>query len=90
MSIQRMISEINRKIGSLEIIHYGRVNKSIIKGKDLLSGAYILDDSIELMGITGTEISLEQNRFFSYNKIGENVYRFNNQSFEVLVRPIEN
>ena len=89
MTLQRIISEISRKIGSLEIIHYGRANKSIIKAKDLLSGAYVLDDSIELRGITGTEISLEQNKFFSYNKIGESVYRFNNKSFEVLIRPIE-
>lgn len=89
MTLQRIISEISRKTGSLEIIHYGRVNKSIIKAKDLLSGAYILDDSIELRWITGTEISLNQNKFFSYKKIGENVYRFNNNSFEVLIRPIE-
>ena len=36
-----------------------------------------------------TEISLEENRFFSYNKIGEKVYRFNNKDFEVIIRPIE-
>lgn len=89
MSIQKMITEISRKIGDLEMIHYGRANKSIIKAKDLLSGIYILDNAIELRGITGTEISLEENRFFSYNKIGENVYRFNNKDFEIIIRPIE-
>ncbi len=89
MSLQKVISEISRKIGSLEIIHYGRSRKSIIKAKDLLSGIYILDNAIELRGITGTEISLEENRFFNYSKIGENVYRFNNKDFEVIIRPIE-
>lgn len=89
MSIQKIISELSRKIGSLEVIHYGRVNKSIIKSKDLLVGVYMLDDSIELRGVTGTEISLIQDKFFKYKKIKENVYRFNNRSFEVIIRPIK-
>lgn len=89
MTLQRMISEISRKIGSLEIIHYGRKNKSTIKASDLLSGAYVLDDSIELRGITGTEISLERDRFLKHNKIGINTYRINNREFNILIRPIE-
>lgn len=89
MTLQRIISEISRKTGSLEIIHYGRTNKSIIKANDLLSGAYVLDDSIELRGITGMEISLERDRFLKHNKIGINTYRINNREFNILIRPIE-
>lgn len=48
MTLQRIITEISRNIGSLEVIQYGRDGKSIIKAKDLLCGAYVLDDSIEL------------------------------------------
>ncbi len=46
MTLQRIITEISRNIGSLEVIQYGRDGKSIIKAKDLLCGAYVLDDSI--------------------------------------------
>lgn len=89
MSIQRIITEISRNIGSLEVIQYGRSGKSIIKANDLLSGAYVLDDSIELRGITGMEISLERDRFLKHNKIGINTYRINNREFNILIRPIE-
>lgn len=66
--MQKIISEISRKIVSLEVIHYRRINKSIIKSKDLVAGAYVLDYSIELRGATGTKISLEQDKFFSIEK----------------------
>ena len=89
MSIQRLVSEISRKIGDLEVIHYGRDINSSIKAKDLLAGAYMLDDYVELRGITGTEISLENDRFLKYEKISDNVYRFYNSKFNILIRPIE-
>ena len=89
MSIQKLISEISRKIGSLEVIHYGRDINSTLKANDLLAGAYMLDDFIELRGATGMEISLEKDRFLKYEKISENVYRFYNRSFNILIRPLE-
>ena len=38
----------------------GEYGKSIIKAKDLLCGAYVLDDSIELRGVSSMEISLRK------------------------------
>lgn len=89
MSIQKLISEISRKIGSLEVIHYGRDVNSTLKAKDLLAGAYMLDNFIELKGSTGMEISLEQDKFLGYEKISENSYRFYNRNFNILIRPLE-
>lgn len=89
MSIQKFITEISRSIGSLEVVHHTRIGKSIVKQKDLLCGAYILDDSIELKGATSAEISIERNKFFRYDKIGTNVYRFSNKGINILIRPIE-
>ena len=89
MTLQRITTEISRNIGSLEVIQYGRDGKSIIKAKDLLCGAYVLDDSIELRGISSMEISLERDIFLSYMKIGTNSYRFDNRKFNILIRPIE-
>lgn len=89
MSIQRLISEISRKIGSLEVVHYGRERRSTLKAKDLLAGAYISDGFIELRGSTGTEISLEHDKFLRYEKVSENVYRFYNRKFNILIRPLE-
>ena len=56
MTIQKIITEISRNIGSLEVIQYGRDGKSIIKAKDLLCGAYVLDDSIELRGVSSLSL----------------------------------
>ena len=89
MSIQKMITELNRKVGVLEMIHHTRINGSISKGKDLLAGIYALDESIEIRGITGIEFLLKQDRFFKYSKIGTNVYRFYNEGINILIRPIE-
>lgn len=89
MSIQRLISEISRKIGSLEVTHYGRDTNSTSKAKDLLAGAYISDGFIELIGATGMEISLEQDRYLGYEKISKNSYRFYNRNFNILIRPLE-
>lgn len=89
MTIQKMISEISRNIGSLEVVHYGRDINSTIKAIDLLAGAYMLDDYVEFRGITGTEISLEHDRFLKYEKLNENVYRIYNRKFNILIRPIE-
>ncbi|MEG2415910.1 MAG: hypothetical protein RR942_13840 [Romboutsia sp.] len=89
MTIQKLISEISRKIGELEIIHYGRDINSTIKANDLLAGAYMLDDFIELRGATGMEVSLEQDRYLEYEKMDENSYRFYNRNLNILIRPLE-
>lgn len=89
MSIQKIVSEISRKIGNLELVQYSRSNSSVSKAKDLLAGIYISDGCIEIRGITGTEISLVQDRFFSSSKIDENIYRFSHGNLEVLIRSVE-
>lgn len=89
MNIKIIIAEISRKIGELEVIQCGRDLNSTIKAKDLLSGAYVLDEFIELRGATGMEISLEKDRFLVYEKVSEDVYRFYNRSFNILIRPLE-
>lgn len=63
MNIKILIAEISRKIGELEVIQYSRELNSTIKSRDLLSGAYVLDEFIEFRGVTGMEISLEKDRF---------------------------
>lgn len=89
MNIKILIAEINRKIGELEVIQYSRELNSTIKSRDLLSGAYVLDEFIEFRGVTGMEISLEKDRFLVYEKISENAYRFYNRSFNILIRTLE-
>lgn len=89
MSIQKMITEITRKIGELEMIHHAKIDGNIAKGYDLLSGIYALDESVELRGITGAEISLKQDSFFKHSKIGANAYRFYNKDIDILIRPIQ-
>ncbi|MDY3960948.1 hypothetical protein [Romboutsia timonensis] len=88
MSIQKMITEINRKISALEMVHHIKINGSISKGKDLLAGIYALDECIEIRSIAGNEFSLKQDKFLKYSKIGTNVYRFYNEEINILIRPI--
>lgn len=42
MSIQRLITEINRKTGNLEVIVHTITKVAIAKNKDLLLGAFIV------------------------------------------------
>jgi len=90
MSIQKLISEISRKVGSLEVIKHTRVNGVISKNKDLLDGAFIVEGGfVEIRGITGMKVEFEINNFFKYEKISSNVYRIHNRNINLLIRPIE-
>lgn len=89
MSIQKLVSEISRKAGSLEIIQHGRdvELKSTIQSRDLLCNAYMLDDSVEFRGITGSMVSLGLEDL-DHEKTDENCYRFYNRTINILIRPL--
>ena len=70
MSIQKLITEINRKVGALEVIEHIRVKGFISKNKDLLVGAFIVEGGfLEFKGVSGLEIEIKINRFLKYEKI---------------------
>jgi hypothetical protein len=90
MSIQKLISEISRKIGSLEVIEYTKINGAISKNKDLLAGAFIVEGGfVEIRGITEMKVEFEINNLFKYEKMSSNVYRIYNRNINLLIRPIE-
>ncbi|WP_343100996.1 hypothetical protein [Romboutsia sp. MSSM.1001216sp_RTP31141st1_G3_RTP31141_220114] len=89
MTIQKMISEISRNIGSLEVVHYARDINSTLKARDLLAGIYMLDEFIEIRGATGTEISIKNDKVLKHEKVSKKVYRFYNSKINILIRPIE-
>ncbi|WP_122639037.1 MULTISPECIES: hypothetical protein [unclassified Romboutsia] len=90
MSIQKLITEINRKVGALEIIEHIRVKRSISKNKDLLVGAFIVEGGfLEFKGVSGLEIEIKINRFLKYEKINSDIYRIYNQNINLLIRPLE-
>ena len=90
MSIQKLITEINRKAGALEVIEYTRIKGSISKNKDLLAGVFIVEGNfIEIRGISSMEIEIKINKYLKYQKISSNVYSIYNQNINLLIRPLE-
>ncbi len=90
MSIQKLITEINRKAGALEVIEQTRVKGSISKNKDLLAGVFIVEGNfIEIRGISSMEIEIKINKYLKYQKISSNVYSIYNQNINLLIRPLE-
>lgn len=85
-----MITEISRKIGTLEVIEYTRINGSISKNKDLLAGAFIVEGGfLEFKGASGMEIEIKINRFLKYEKVNSDVYVIYNRNINLLIRPIK-
>lgn len=90
MSIQKLVTEINRKAGVLEVIEHTRIKGSISKNKDLLVGAFIVEGGfLEFKGASGLEIEIKINRFLKYEKINSDIYRIYNQNINLLIRPLE-
>lgn len=90
MSIQKLITEINRKAGALEVIEQTRAKGSISKNKDLLAGVFIVEGNfIEIRGISSMEIEIKINKYLKYQKISSNVYSIYNQNINLLIRPLE-
>ena len=64
MTLQRIITEISRNIGSLEVIQYGRDGKSIIKAKSSMEISLERDIFLSYMKI-GTNSYRFDNRKFN-------------------------
>jgi hypothetical protein len=90
MSLHRIVTNILRRTPKpLEIVGAVRVNGNLLIYRDLLDRIYILDDSIEITGGRGTELSIKQSKNLVVKEISDDVYRFSDRNFEVLIRPAQ-